>query len=159
MGALVIPAVLWLVEHVGGVVLDSVTHSTLAARLGSIGLDSNFAQNALKAIEGSIGKLEDVQKQKLSIELATLQGQLSLDAQDDASPDRFKSYWRPFVAWGLGSLLVIHQTIVELINALHVVGYNVTQIAPLDNNTVFMICSLLGIYTGARTLEKVRGQD
>lgn len=98
--------------------------------------------------------------QKLELELAKIQGQVILE--DSKSKDRFRTYWRPTLAWmavaGLGTAIFLKPIIMVLAMLLGADLQQTLQWIPQFDTGLLMslIIPLLGL--GAyRSYEKVRG--
>lgn len=135
----------------------------------------------LPAISGILDRLLPNQneklKQQIALEIATLnaemelaKGQLSVNAAEAASEDKYVSRWRPTAGWlclsALAIGVLVKIVLPSLLILLPVVGYHdlatiktvTTQLAALDIdffNT--MLWGLLGL-GGMRSFEKLKGK-
>ena len=151
---MLIPGLFTLLEKVIGPLLTSESKTSITGKI--FGMAASLSSGGiLTAIESVVGNIESQQRIELQAQIQTLLGQCTVD-QIEANSDTFFKYgWRPFLAWGLSVLVIIHLTIAEIANVLHMIGYSPGSIAPMDTLTTTLIFGLLGLYMSARTIEKV----
>lgn len=151
---MLIPGLFTLLEKVVGPMLTSDARSSILSKVFGGGFGGT-ASSLMDIITGTLGKLEDEKIVELKGELETLLANCQID-QTEAKSERFLNWgWRPCFAWGLSIIILFHLATAELANVLHMIGYNPGTLAPLDNMTLLIMSGLLGIYMGARTVEKV----
>ena len=145
---MIIPGLFELLEKVIGPLISTQKSSIIAEVLGSDGSSGGI----IGAIEGTLGQIEDVKKIALKGEIDTLlkQAELNIDIPGESL---FYKGWRPFLAWGLSIVVLAHLSIAEVCNLIG--WYHGGNLAPMDSITTALLFGLLGLYMGARTIEKV----
>lgn len=151
-----IPGLLWTGAKYVGPILES--HSTqIASKLGDILSDSPTGKKIVDAFESVLGPISDDKKNQFTLELDSMLGQIDVDKIEAQSESRFDSGWRPFLGWGLGSNIVLHYTVVNLIDVVNsLLGLHISQIPGLDPMSLSLMTGILGLYMTARSFEKVK---
>lgn len=151
-----LPAILGLTTAIVGPLLESHKNSIISQILGG-GFDGTVG-SIINIIESVIGKMDDLKRAELQAQVATLLAQAELN-KIDAQSDHFIQWaWRPLLAWGLGVNIVLHYTVVNIIDILNgLLRLNLHQIAPMDPMALTLMTGLLGIYMAARSFDKKNG--
>lgn len=154
--AILVPGILWIFEHV--VAPIAAEHlPTLTSKLGSLAMGST-AQDIISTIEGVLGKTADEKTIELKGKISELLAQAEIDKVEAASASLFVAGARPFLFWGLSVMLLYHLALSSLIDTLNsLIGLHLSQIAPMDQLTMTLLTSLIGIGVLSRTAEKIRG--
>jgi hypothetical protein len=155
--ALIIPAIMWTFEHIVGPITNEVTKTGILGELESLAVNSGLGKNILSIFQQHMSDASEAQKQEFQLKLNSMLGQIQLDTVEAQSEHFFDRGWRPFLAWGLSINVILHLSILSLANILRMVGYNIPTLTPMDSITLALLTSLLGIYMGARTVEKTKG--
>lgn len=152
-----IPGLFSILEKIIGPLFEGHAASIAAKVMGISG--NPTVQGILSIIEGTVGQLENQQKLELEAEIQTLLTQSQIDLVEAQSPSFFHGGWRPALAWGLTAIIISHLTLAEGFNIAIALGYSVGTLAPLDSITLSLMFGLLGLYMGARTIEKVNANS
>ena len=96
----------------------------------------------------------------LAADLAVLQGQLAINAEEAKSEHIFVSGWRPFVGWTCGASLAWSAVVCPMVSwGLQVFGVSVPPLPTLPSElTIPILGSLLGLGT-LRTYEKATASN
>ena len=133
----------------------------------------NFIPLLLKTVGGPISKAiskkitskedaleleQEIQKELLNYDFASLQGQLAINLQESKSESIFVSGWRPCVGWVCALALAYHYIIIAFLDYFIKLFAPETPALPeIDINALYpLLLGMLGI-GGARTLEKMNG--
>lgn len=150
---MLIPGLFELLEKLVGPALTSVGKSSIITSIFGGAWDGT-AGGLTNIVAGVIGGLQNEKVEEIKAQVASLLAQAQIN---DKEPEVFfYRGWRPCLAWALSIIVATHLFLLELGNILSM--FNITtvgQMAPLDNMTLILLTSLLGIYMGARTVEKV----
>lgn len=152
-----IPGLLWTgAKYVGPILAQHADQITpLLAKVLS---NSPTGKKIVDAFESVLGHIDEVKKDEFTLELDSMLGQIDLNKIDAASPRLFNSGWRPFFAWGIGANIVLHYTVVNLIDICNAIfGTSISQVVAMDHMALSLMSGLLGLYMAARTLEKHSG--
>lgn len=147
-----LPALFGLVSSIFGSITSEHKTSIISSIIGG-GFDGT-AGSLVNIVEGAIGKIEDEKRLELQAQIQTLLAQSQINVAE-VSQGFYQSGWRPFLAWALSIIVALHLSIAEIFNVLHTLGYITGVLAPMDTITLTLITGLLGLYMGARTVEKV----
>jgi hypothetical protein len=100
------------------------------------------------------GEFKDIDTQ-LQRDLA----QITVNQTEAASPDFFRSGWRPFVGWVCGVGLATQFLVSPLATWVAMLMGHAIAFPPLDMNTLMtLLAGMLGLGT-LRTAEKIKGAD
>jgi hypothetical protein len=118
----------------------------------------------LSIISSTIGPLSDYQMDKIRQAMAAdenltklLQAQAQINANEANNPNLFVSGWRPFIGWGLGTIVIFYAFLTLLINFSIALNYHVIPFPPLDPMVRDIVMGMLGLNISARTFEKWKG--
>lgn len=150
---MLIPGIFSLLEKIIGPLIFSQKSSISSGVISAI-MSGQGLEGILKAIQGVTGTIENAKLEELKIQLDSLLAQCKINEIEAASDSRFKSWWRPFLCWGLGINIVAHSTIITLIDILQLFGYNPPTLTPLDTITLTLMSGVLGLGIATRTIEK-----
>ena len=89
-------------------------------------------------------------------ETKLLEGQLEINKTEAAHANLFVAGWRPFIGWGLGSIIVFYAFMTLVVNFSIALGYSVIPLPSLDPMVRDIIMGMLGLNIGARTFEKFK---
>lgn len=149
-----IPGLLWTGAKFVGPILESHS-SQLLPLLTNILSNSPTGKKIVAAFESVMGSIDEQKKQEFTLELDSMLGQIELDKQESISESSFKSCWRPFIAWGMGINIVLHYTIVNMIDIVSTLFHTqINQVPQMDNMALAIISGLLGLYMVARSADK-----
>lgn len=150
---MLIPTIWSVLERVLGPVVSNT--SGLFGSVISAVISSPTVGSIIKAVETSIGTLEDTKKTELQAQLEIALGQIDLD-KIDAQSNRFIQWgWRPCFAWGIGLNIILHYSVVNIVDILNSLFHlGISQIPQMDNMALALMTGILGLYMGARTVEK-----
>lgn len=95
-----------------------------------------------------------IQQDKETFDL--LSQQAETNAQEASNPSIFVAGWRPFIGWGLGSIVVFYAFLTLMVNFGIALGYHVATFPPLDPMVRDIIMGMLGLNIGSRTFEKYK---
>jgi hypothetical protein len=152
----VIGGILSFIESLIGVITPA-TRSTLGTGiLGSI-VGGGGVTGVMGVITSVLGNLENEKVELIKSNLEVALAQIDENNKEESKANFFMSGWRPTLAWGLTIVVVMHCSIIEIINILGVFGLPRVLVNPLDTITVSMITGLLGMYGISRTVEKYNG--
>jgi hypothetical protein len=152
-----LPSLFGLITRVLGNTFTEIHRSSIID--GILGLGSNLSSNSVMGVIKSVlGNIEDSQLLEIKAHVETLLAQV--DAYNKSPEGFLNKGWRPTLAWGLSVIVLFHLSFCELLNVLAAFNiYTPGSIAPLNTITVTLIFGLLGIYTAARTVEKVNSNQ
>lgn len=122
---------------------------------------TNFATTLVNKIFPDKTQAEKDQA-ALQITLATqefqlTQGQLDINKAEASNPNIFVSGWRPWIGWGLGTIVIFYSFLTLLVNFMVSFHFDVNPFPPLDPMVRDIILGLLGLHIAGRTYEKVKG--
>ncbi len=86
-----------------------------------------------------------------------LTGQMQVNAAEAGNNSLFVAGWRPWIGWGLGSVIIFYALFTLVVNFMVSWGLHVVPFPPLDPMVRDIVLGMLGLNIGARTFEKVRG--
>jgi hypothetical protein len=87
----------------------------------------------------------------------TITDQLEVDIAEAASPKTFVAGWRPWIGWGLGTIVIFYAFLTLIVNFSMALGFHVLAFPPLDPMVRDITMGLLGLNMGSRTFEKFKG--
>ena len=152
----IIGGILSFIESLVGVIAPAARSTLGSGILGSI-IGGGGVNGVMGVITSVLGNLENEKVELIKSNLTIALAQVDANNKEEASPSFFMRGWRPTLAWGLTITVVLHCTIIEIINLLGIFGLPRLLVMPLDTITVSMITALLGMYGVARTVEKYNG--
>ncbi len=86
-----------------------------------------------------------------------LTGQMETNTAEAASGKLFAAGWRPWIGWGLGTILIFYAFLTLVINFMVAWGMSVHPFPPLDPMLRDTVMGMLGLNISARTFEKYKG--
>lgn len=152
-----LPTLFTFISNIIGSGFTAVHQSGIVS--GILSLGSNLTSDGIMGVIKSVlGNVEDAQLLEIKAHVDTLLEQSKIY---ETSPESFfYKGWRPTLAWMLVGVIGFHLTFCELLNVLSAFNiYTPGTIAPLNTITVTLIFGLLGLYMGARTVEKVNSNQ
>ena len=150
---MLIPGIFELLEKIIGPIITGSGIPILKMLATSGGTTTGI----VSGLQGLIGNIESTKLAELKIELDSMLANVEVDKVEGAEESSFKSCWRPFLAWGLSIITLVHLTIAEVSNVISLIHGG--TLAPMDTLDGILLCGLLGIYIGARTIEKVNSNQ
>ena len=161
MLAVIIPAIMWAGHEIFGA-LEPTAASIIASKLGQLSTSGSPIGKIIGDVVGTFkehGVVQSAdQEQQYKLRLQSMLGQIDVDKIEAQSESRFDSGWRPFLAWGLSTALLMSVLVEPTINYL--LGFFGVQAPPafvLGPAVMSMLSGLCGLYMVARTGEKVKG--
>ena len=92
--------------------------------------------------------------QKNLSEADIAKAQIAVNANEAANPNIFVSGWRPWIGWGLGTIVVFYALLTTIVNFAIALKFAVIPFPPLDPMVRDIVMGMLGLNIGARTFEK-----
>ena len=97
------------------------------------------------------------EKAQLAAAVTLVQGQLSINQVEAASPSVFVAGWRPFIGWTCGAACAWNWIGLSVASAAMQLAGHPLVLKPLDLSEMWpVLVGMLGI-GGLRTIEKVKG--
>lgn len=152
---MLIPSILGIGEKVLGGIAAEHKASIVSNILGTI-TGSPTANGLVGIFQNVMGNIEDSKRLELQAELETLLAQSQLDTVEAQSEHFFDRGWRPALAWGISTNIVLHYSFVNMFGLYNFIVYGVS-IPPMDAMSLTLMTGLLGLYIGARSIEKFKG--
>ena len=88
-----------------------------------------------------------------------LESQRQIDREEASNSSMFVAGWRPFIGWGLGSIVIFYAFLTLVANFSIVLGFHFIPFPPLDPMVRDIVMGMLGLNMGTRTYEKLKGID
>lgn len=156
---MLIPGIFTVLEKIVGPVLEVVKPSLGSNIIASL-MSGKGVRGVISAIEGSLGKLDDIKKAQLEAELQTMLGNIEVDKIEATSKSRFDSGWRPYLAWGVSTALLMSILLEPTIRwVMGCFGLELPVPFELSPLVIGVLSSLLGTHIVSRTVEKLNDAD
>jgi|ERR1700733_5299355 len=152
---LLIPGLFTLLDRVIGPLFTNSHRGAITSALFSGGFTGTL-DSLMSIITGTIGQLESAKIAEIRAQAAILISQAQIE-QIDAAKGDFFNFTREMLAFGLSVLVLVHLTIAEIYNLFEL--YLGQPLAPMDTMTTILLCGLLGIYMGSKTVETVNSNN
>jgi hypothetical protein len=99
-------------------------------------------------------KLRELENQIPLALLAQQTAQINVNAKEAENTNLFVAGWRPFIGWGLGSIIIFYALATTVLSILTALNVNLLVMPPLDPMVRDIVIGLLGLNIGTRTVEK-----
>lgn len=99
----------------------------------------------------------ELEIQAALIESDLVKGQLEINKAEASNPNLFVAGWRPWIGWGLGTILILYAFIYTGCSLGESLGYDVIPLSPMDPMVRDIVLGLLGLGQITRSFEKIKG--
>lgn len=150
---------MWLGHKVFGA-LEPTAATIIASELGQLSKSSTLVNDVLSIFQKHVSEVSEEKAQQFKLELESLLGQIDLDKIDEQSTSLYKSGWRPYLAWGLASALLMSVLVEPTINYMcGFFGIHTPEVFQLSPIVLTILSGLLGLHITARSVEKINNAD